>query len=102
MQVFFESPIASCSIPSLVIFDTLKYWRNVGGVWRVGGATGDRTDPRLFAGGGFGPDLGPSFIPIALRIDGRIGGQDTAVELFVGQSQPGRPLVGGIGQRPLF
>ena len=54
------------------------------------------------AGAGFGPDLCPVFGPIAVGIDGGVGGKDGAVEFFVGDAKPGRALVVQVGEGSFF
>jgi hypothetical protein len=67
--------------------DFLVYFGAGLGAGVVGGEGG--------AGAGFGVEGGPVFGPLTLRVNCRVGGEDGAVEFFVGEFllQPGGALV---------
>jgi len=51
---------------------------------------------------GVGPDRGEVFGPVACGVGGGVGGEDGAVELFVGEFEPGGALVVEVGEGAFF
>jgi hypothetical protein len=53
-------------------------------------------------GAGGGVEGGPVFLPVALGVDGGVGGEDGLVEFFVGELEPGGALVVEVGEGAFF